>query len=470
MLSTGPSTRVRRLPKRVKGRSVRGAGYVQMVSSRRDVDAATEAGHQALDPLGRWSEWVPISEALAVAPRSAGVYVARQGQAGPIVYVGMAGERNGKGIRGRLGVYLSGKALASGLGEAVFDRALADPEWLRDRLDEIDAGETRRAKQWGKAAFDRADLHIRWTTTVDRESALALERQCMEALLDHGLWNRQLPTVPGDEAAIVSALKAVTPEQWLQLDAAISALADSYAPPATWVSPEPSVEVVDDTDQVVGHHGYPQYPGEVTAVVDHLYQAGLIVPFDWQSWATAQPDLRHLTIAEPVAAVKYLTAVVRAERFSEGTIAAAIESGQFAEALRVIQKNSRGLRDTVRMSGPETFQPDLLARIRRVLDEGDIVPTLSHGKPNVIGRINEGGIEVTTEKSAQQGMTRLVPAWMFNHVWTQLLAHGRVDRDFADRLAPGRKVKRSSVVFAILERLPEVSVIQDRPLVLGLDR
>jgi hypothetical protein len=38
----------------------------------------------------------------------------------------MAGERRGQGIRGRLNVYGSGKALASGLGEAVMDRALAD--------------------------------------------------------------------------------------------------------------------------------------------------------------------------------------------------------------------------------------------------------------------------------------------------------------------------------------------------------
>lgn len=440
------------------------------MSSHKDADAAAEADTRSLDSLAQWSEWVPISEALAVAPRSAGVYLARQGQAGPIVYVGMAGERNGKGIRGRLGVYLSGKALASGLGEAVFDRALADPQWLRDQLDRIDSGQTLRARQWGKAAFDRADLHIRWTTTVDRESALALERRCMEALLDHGLWNRQLPTAPDDDAAIVSALKSVTPEHQIQLDAAIDSFADLDKPPATWVSPEPLVEVVEDTDRVVGQFGYPEYHEKVTVVVDQLYQARLIVPFDWQSWATAQPDLQQLTIADPLTAVKYLTAVVRGERFSEGTIAGAIDHGQFAEALRVIQKNSQELRDTVRMSGPEPFQPDLLARIRDVLDEGHIVPTLSHGKSNVIGRIDEGGIEVTTEKSAQQGMTRLVPAWMFNHVWTQLLTHGRVDRDFADRLAPGRKVKRSSVVFAILERLPEVSVIQDRPLVLGLDR
>lgn len=83
-----------------------------------------------------------------MAPLVPGVYMAREGTAGPIVYVGMAGERAGrtgtgtpKGLRGRLGVYASGKGLASGLGEAVMDRALADPGWLRERLTEVESGE-----------------------------------------------------------------------------------------------------------------------------------------------------------------------------------------------------------------------------------------------------------------------------------------------------------------------------------------
>jgi len=81
----------------------------------------------AVDELAEWSPWMPFSEARAAAPRQpGGVYLAREGLDGPIVYAGMAGERRGQGIRGRLNVYGSGKALASGLGEAVMDRALAD--------------------------------------------------------------------------------------------------------------------------------------------------------------------------------------------------------------------------------------------------------------------------------------------------------------------------------------------------------
>ena len=82
-----------------------------------------------------------------------------------VVYTGMAGERGGsrgkpQGLRGRLAVYTTGKALASGLGEAVLDRALADPEWLRQRLTALEANGARRAKQWSVAAFARADLEV----------------------------------------------------------------------------------------------------------------------------------------------------------------------------------------------------------------------------------------------------------------------------------------------------------------------
>lgn len=141
-----------------------------------------------------WSDWVSFTEALAIAPRLPGVYVARQGVHSTIVYVGMAGERNGggrpQGIRGRLAVYTTGKGLASGLGEAAFDRALADPEWLTARLAEVKAGRPMRAKAWGRAALDRADLYLRWSVTADKASARVLENGCLGLLGDIPLWNR----------------------------------------------------------------------------------------------------------------------------------------------------------------------------------------------------------------------------------------------------------------------------------------
>lgn len=140
-----------------------------------------------------WSDWVPFAEALATAPRQPGVYMAREGVDGEVVYIGMAGKRAGsgrpQGLRGRLAIYTSGKALASGLGEAVFDRALADPDWVQARLHELDTTGPRRAKQWGIQAFVRADLHIRWTTTPDRATAAALEDELVRQS-GASLWNR----------------------------------------------------------------------------------------------------------------------------------------------------------------------------------------------------------------------------------------------------------------------------------------
>ena len=148
----------------------------------------------SVEEMAEWSPWVPSEEALQTAPLLPGVYMAREGADGPLVYVGMAGERAGggrpKGLRGRLSVYLTGKGVVSGLGEAAMDRALADPAWVRARLAELERGEPRRAKEWGRAALSRAGLQIRWTTVPSADAARALENRILAALADTGLWNR----------------------------------------------------------------------------------------------------------------------------------------------------------------------------------------------------------------------------------------------------------------------------------------
>jgi hypothetical protein len=147
-----------------------------------------------LDEIASWSAWIPVAEAGAAAPTAPGVYRVRQAQDGRLVYVGMAGERTGggrsQGLRGRLGVYLSGKTLTSGLGEAVTDRALADPNWLRQRLAAVAGGRPSRARQWGRDAFDRIPLEVSWSTTIDGPAARHLERRCFQRLANVKLWNR----------------------------------------------------------------------------------------------------------------------------------------------------------------------------------------------------------------------------------------------------------------------------------------
>ena len=154
-----------------------------------------DSSHALVETMADWSPWVPFAVGAATAPRLPGVYMARQGPDGPIVYVGRAGERAGsgkpEGLWGRLGVYASGKGMVSGLGEAASDRALADPDWLRERLAEVEAGEPMRAIEWGKAAIVRAGLYVRWTTTTTAAGAKVLEKQILDELAGARLWNRE---------------------------------------------------------------------------------------------------------------------------------------------------------------------------------------------------------------------------------------------------------------------------------------
>ncbi|MFD8008255.1 hypothetical protein [Streptomyces mirabilis] len=143
---------------------------------------------QEIGNMAQWTNWVPLVS--ADPPLLPGVYLARQRANGPVVYVGVgAGERKAGGLRGRLRRYTSGKALASGLGEAIFDRALADPQWLRQRLAEVESGRPMRATGWGKAALLWADLHVCWTVTKTRADAVALEKEVL-ALQGVDWWNR----------------------------------------------------------------------------------------------------------------------------------------------------------------------------------------------------------------------------------------------------------------------------------------
>ena len=75
----------------------------------------------------------------------------------------------------------------------MLDRALADPAFVRGRLSLVESGAGGRAKEWAVAAFVWADLHLAWTTTADKASAVALENTVLVALRSHALWNRLRP-------------------------------------------------------------------------------------------------------------------------------------------------------------------------------------------------------------------------------------------------------------------------------------
>lgn len=144
---------------------------------------------EAVARLAAWSRWQPfVPEVVREAPTQPGVYMFRQ-RAG-LVYVGMAGERSGKGLRGRLTIYISGRAPHSGLGNLALERAFADAAWLRQRIAEVEAGMPRNVQEWARAAVQRADLELTWSTTETRNDAAALERSVLDVLRGEELWNR----------------------------------------------------------------------------------------------------------------------------------------------------------------------------------------------------------------------------------------------------------------------------------------
>jgi len=139
--------------------------------------------------LTSWSTWQPFTpEVVRQAPTEPGVYLFAQD--GALVYVGRAGERRGKGLRGRLTIYVSGRAPHSGLGNLALERALQDASWLRERLQEVEAGTTLTVQQWSRLAVERAALRVCWSTTADVEESKKLERAVLDALREEDLWNR----------------------------------------------------------------------------------------------------------------------------------------------------------------------------------------------------------------------------------------------------------------------------------------
>lgn len=159
-----------------------------------------------VEALAEWSGWAPFFEAAPAAPTTPGVYMMRIPQAG-IVYVGMAGPRNGLGIRGRLSIYRRGRGGTSGFGQAAMDRALADPAFIAQQAAALQNGTPRTSAQWAQDAIAWWNPDVRWAQTEDTTSALSLEARAENSLRSRGLWNRRQLRDP-DAPATIAAPKA----------------------------------------------------------------------------------------------------------------------------------------------------------------------------------------------------------------------------------------------------------------------
>lgn len=153
-------------------------------------EEARLATYSVLAGLAEWSAWAPLLDVVAEAPRAPGVYLFLERPSRAVRHVGHAGERAGggapQGLYGRLRAYLTGQAAVSGFAEAALDRALADPDWVRERLE---AG-PERARRWAASAVRRLELDVSWAVCADRDEARWLESRVVELLRPHGLWMR----------------------------------------------------------------------------------------------------------------------------------------------------------------------------------------------------------------------------------------------------------------------------------------
>ncbi|NYJ18502.1 hypothetical protein [Glaciibacter psychrotolerans] len=109
---------------------------------------------------------------------------------GTVVYIGMAGERKGKGIWGRLSMYRRGRGAVSGFGEAALDRALSDVAFIEDHLEAVRFGQITRASAWARDAIAWTNVEIRWAACETASEAVALEDEAVRLLKLHGIWNR----------------------------------------------------------------------------------------------------------------------------------------------------------------------------------------------------------------------------------------------------------------------------------------
>ncbi|WP_134742321.1 hypothetical protein [Nocardioides sp. 503] len=157
-------------------------------------DAALVDAYLGVEDAASWSEWLPFGEAVPWAPREPGVYLLRDPASQLVVHVGMAGERAAsgrpQGLYGRLSAYRTAQGAVGGFAEAALDRALADPDWVAGRLDDLRTHGPSRTRQWAAAAVAHAAPEVSWAVRPERADAKLLADQVELLLRPHGLWTR----------------------------------------------------------------------------------------------------------------------------------------------------------------------------------------------------------------------------------------------------------------------------------------
>ncbi len=135
-------------------------------------------------------------------------------------------------------------------------------------------------------------------------------------------------------------LLAAPEARWSGLSAAVAAL-DVEVVHGQWAGGEPVDTVtVDGVERAVLQMPYVVYNDAVHRVIQCVYALGASLPFDWRSWDgfSRYPQGRGLDAAPVAESVRMVTAIVRADRFSEGTILASLHDGTFNAAISRLRR------------------------------------------------------------------------------------------------------------------------------------
>ncbi len=151
------------------------------------------------------------------------------------------------------------------------------------------------------------------------------------------------------DASIEAVLRVPSTEQWRALWEAVKELEEGRTHSRWGGGEQVGTSVVDGIEQPVTQMPYMIYSAAVEKIMQCLYGMGLVVPFDWPAWKGGQRYRGGIGLEDaPVAdVVRLLTSIVRADRFCEGTVAAAIDDGSVIAALRRLRRwadEEQGLR------------------------------------------------------------------------------------------------------------------------------
>jgi hypothetical protein len=139
-----------------------------------------------------------------------------------------------------------------------------------------------------------------------------------------------------EDDLVLAGVRAATPAQWERLWAAVDRLQRDTA---SWVEWVPAFKRADGVTVL----GWPQYSEPLEAVLRGLSGVGAVTPaFDWPAWRQSPQDPSR----SAADAVRWITSVVRSERFGDGSIDAAMRDGTLLAAVGRLRRWHAVERDT----------------------------------------------------------------------------------------------------------------------------